>query len=292
MGILSHGARKTERAASIDFAPVVVIRLSRFAPDPHRVRTTDQRYLSDQDIDVEELAVRLRSIPNATEAGNTEARDAKSLGIPEKVLQTKQFAEVFPERAFLQEEVIRPSIPEAQFPHRIRAEGVRNAKRDVLVVHGCVASGIRQRNLSGLQTSEQVIPESNRSGRAEVMVDPINDLIVVAQIADRKKVVIAGRRIRLRKRVDVLDASGERHDTVSRDDIVRKWTSHIAGTVRVGGGCCRIEYRQIIPECRPAEVSAPLRRRRHARLAGAAIANAGALVSCEEEAPVAEDAPA
>src|SRR5262249_44790907 len=130
--ILRHGAGEAERAAGVDFAAVVVIRLPAFAAELDGVRPANQSGLADQRVKIEELSVGLGAVADAAEAGNAEARDAERFGVAEQVLQTQGFGEILPERTSLQEEVIRMAVSDAQLRYRVRIEGVRNAQRDVL----------------------------------------------------------------------------------------------------------------------------------------------------------------
>ena len=147
---MRHGAGEGEGASRVDFATIVIVRLSSFAAEFDGVRAADQRELADQHIYVEELPVRFRSVADAAESGNPQAGNAEGFRVPEQILQTKRLSKVFSERAFLQQKIIRAAVAEAKLSHRIRTERMRDAQRDVLVVHCRFSSGKRQPDVAGL----------------------------------------------------------------------------------------------------------------------------------------------
>src|SRR5438128_1261644 len=124
------------------------------------------------------------------------------------------------------------------------------------------------------------------------MVDAVSELVVIAHVAEREEVVVSRGALELWDRIDALNPFAECGDTARRHDVAGKRSSDKARAARIRGCRRRIEYGQIVPKAKPAEVAAPLRGGRNVPLARAAVANASAFVRGEKEAAVAEDSPA
>src|SRR5207249_3179490 len=221
------------------------------------------------------------------EIARAHVRDTPGDGIRQQVLDAENRRVIDAARTHLQNAVPGAVVSEAQLVEGTCAEVAGDVQRHVLRSHivglAVVPDGAAVRG----EPIEEVVAERKRSLGAEDLIDPDDELIVVADVPQGAEEVVSSRGGGGGQRIEIEDLFGEGRHAAGRNQVAGERVANRAraGGIRTRGG--GIENRLVVPEAQAAEVAAALLRCRNAELAGAAGADSGPFIGYEEECAVA-----